>query len=409
MKVNVYFVDEHDSSRQNGIGTFRDQLLPLLSNHRDVKVTLISLNSDVDELEAIIAGTISEYRIPRTEHGNWRVCGDMVCASLRSHICDSNRNVFIINHSPCAQFIESLHRVFPSSKVIFVIHDQGWCAPLFGDTDRLQRIISGEENTELAISIRNYCRMEAEIYNNSDAVICISQTTYEILKSIYKVDPSKLALIPNGFSRLGIAPKNRHEVREELRLRQDERILIFAGRPARYKGVDILLKALAKIKDYGNWRCVFCGSMEGFRKYTRLIEDIAPKVIITGHLPKEQLMQWYCAADIGVVPSYSEQFCYSAIEMASYGLPLVVSDGNGLHDMFTDGINAFVSTIGCVGSPDEYVENLAGKLRDALNASPIELETLVENAHQEFSRQYSANLMAQRYATLCIKTTNNTM
>lgn len=73
---------------------------------------------------------------------------------------------------------------------------------------------------------------------------------------------------------------------------------------------------------------------------------ISTKVTYTGHLERKELKKWYQMADIGVIPSYTEQCSYVGIEMMMHGLPIVTSDGFGLRDMFKDQGNAIVVPIG---------------------------------------------------------------
>ncbi|MFK1733867.1 glycosyltransferase family 4 protein [Bacteroides fragilis] len=40
---------------------------------------------------------------------------------------------------------------------------------------------------------------EKELFNKVDRIICLSNETYEILKSEYLISPTKINLIPNGI------------------------------------------------------------------------------------------------------------------------------------------------------------------------------------------------------------------
>ena len=60
------------------------------------------------------------------------------------------------------------------------------------------------------------------------------------------------------------------------------------------------------------------------------------KIIYTAKVDQQELLVLYRIADAGVIPSYHEQCSYVAIEMMMHGLPILVSDGIGLEEMFTD-------------------------------------------------------------------------
>lgn len=404
--TNIIFIDENNSSRQNGIGTFRDQLLPRLGLMAGIRLTLLSMNCDVLDMQRQKRPFGTEYLFPHVGRGDWRACGPLICPILRTIFKDSARNVFVINHSPCIDFIVALRESFPLSRVLFVIHDQGWCTPLLGSKQLLRRIMIDNETPENVSlgrvdATKTYCRNEKAIYDAVDGVVCLSPSTRDLLETVYGVEKSKIHMIPNGFSPLRLISGSKNKIRKELGLNVDETILIFAGRPAEYKGIESTLKSLVKLSSDRPLRCVFCGDMAGFGSFGKVLGPVAAKVIFTGLLAKDDLYKWYKAADLGLMPSYSEQFGYSAIEMVNCGLPLIVSDGNGLCDMFEDGENAFVAHIGDVNNKDEFAVSLAAKIRQALTSAKSDIERIKQCALHNVTEKYSANLMAERYAALC--------
>lgn len=405
---NIYFIDEHNSSLYNGIGTFRDQFFFSFGENTEVNLFLVSLNSSAIDFKKQQRKNYIEYIVPFVNNGNWQISGGLICPVFNTFIEDSASNVFIVNHSPCGDFLKYLKGSFPLSKVVFVIHDQSWCGPLLGSKSTLKKIIYDEVGltnvfAKNAESIKNAVSEERKIYSSVDAVVCLSTSTAEILRSIYKIDEKKIHHIPNGYSPLvRLSCDYKDEIRNELGLNIEDKIIIFAGRPAKYKGIEALMIALNKLRSKKNLKCVFCGPMNGFGAYSQLISPIASKLIFTGQLPKEQLFRWYYAADFGVVPSYSEQFGYSAIEMADCGLPLIVSDGNGFCDIFRDGENAFVASIGDVTDVQKFGESLSQKMEQALYTSPEGISEIVECAYNTIVRRFSTKVMAEKYAQLLI-------
>lgn len=117
------------------------------------------------------------------------------------------------------------------------------------------------------------------------------------------------------------------------------------------------------LKSYPDTRLVLAGSANSEWSYfLASIKHISSKIITTGFISKKELKEWYRIVDIGIIPSYYEQCPYVAIEMMMYGLPIVVSDANGLRDMFTDKENAVVVPLGDRQNSKEFT----GHIRDAL-------------------------------------------
>lgn len=403
--MNVYFIDEHDSSKQNGIGTFRDTLLPLLSKYDDLAINLVSLNSDSLELLIHERDFGTEYQLPSIENGNWRDNGELIMEMMQAHISEGCNNLFILNHSPCAPFIDVIKKFNPASKVIFIIHDQGWCEPLFGDSRLLAMIERGKcpsiVSQRTFTYVSDYCRKEREIYERADKIVCLSDSTERILSEIYKVPRNKTVKIYNGYGGFEMKRVSRTQARKRLGVSEDDELIMFVARPVRYKGIEPLLYALRSLrKTHPKVRCVLAGSMRGFMGFQNLEKPVASNLIFAGFLDRKELSLWYAAADVGVMSSYSEQCSFAALEMMKSGVTVVSSNGNGLCDMFHDGINARVADVGSVVNMESYGKRLAKGIADALEMPESDRNALLANNRHLLCTKYSPRKMAENYYNL---------
>lgn len=405
MKSHIFFVDEYDSSKYNGIGTYRDVIVPILGSTPDIEMSLISLNSESDCLEITEQNYGIEYKLPQINHGNWRACGDLIWPLLSQYLCDSSSNVFMFNHSPAAEFIEAMKRVFPLSKSIFIIHDQGWCASLFGDANLLSiiehdKVPSGIKK-ELCKEIKDYLEAERAIYDIVDTVVCLSESTETYLQNIYKVEKQKITKIYNGYNFTRLGHTNKATARKRLGLMKEDQVLVFVARSAPHKGIIPLLKGIALLrKKHPRLRVALLGSPNGFMNYWNIGKLVATNIIFPGQLNLKELSEWYSAADVGVISSYTEQCSYAALEMMRAGITIVSSDGNGLCDMFEDGKDAFVAHIGNIRQVDKYAKRLAKKIDQALTATEQEKNNLKKAALKKLRTKYSEKLMASKYIVL---------
>ncbi len=404
-RPHLIFVDENNSSRQNGIGTFRDILLPRLAESEAVDITLVSFNSDVENLTVNRRDFGTEFSLPHVAGGHWRENGDIIWPLLRLYLADSRKNVAMFNHSPSARNIAAMKQAFPLTKTAFVIHDQGWCARLFGDGSILAAIERGEPPAAVSKStsefIRGYCTSEREIYDITDAVVCLSESTRKLLREVYRVPESKVTLISNGYptDRKGFV--KREAARRRLGLHPDDELLLFVARPAPHKGIRAILAALEKVrKRHPRVRCALAGNPKGFTDHWDLGSAVAANLILPGYLTKEELRVWYSAADAGVLSSYTEQCSYAALEMMNAGIPIVSSDGNGLCDMFTDGKDAYVAHIGDITDLDSYSSTLADKICEALDLFPSDSKRMGAAARRLLRKKYSDTAMASEYISL---------
>jgi len=78
-------------------------------------------------------------------------------------------------------------------------------------------------------------------------------------------------------------------------------------------------------------------------------------------VPHGRLPDWYRAADLTVVPSYSESFGLVAIESQACGTPVVAAAVGGLRTAVRDGVSGLLLA---GHDPGAYAEVLAGLIRD---------------------------------------------
>lgn len=99
------------------------------------------------------------------------------------------------------------------------------------------------------------------------------------------------------------------------------------GALCRRKGIDIMLKALAGLKD--DRAClVLCGLDKEYGLYQQMAEQLGllGQVLFLGAWPVERIAEVYCASDVFVLPSRFDGWGVVLNEAASLGLPLIGSD-----------------------------------------------------------------------------------
>lgn len=188
---------------------------------------------------------------------------------------------------------------------------------------------------------------ELRTFNIVDCVVSISHLTNYYLQDIYNISYKNRRLIVNGYLPFEQFDIDKSEARHLMGFSNEEELLIFVGRPVVHKGVIPLMWAANVLRNTRKkLRLILCGSMQGFSKFNKVINHTASSLVFAGEISHEELPLWIRAVDVGIMPSYSEPFGYSALEMVDLGLPLVISDKVALCKYFRDGINAFVATVG---------------------------------------------------------------
>lgn len=397
----VFIVDEHQSSKQNGIGTYMQCLLHCMKG-LDVEVNFLSFNAEEKDFSIYEREGCTYYCFPICNGRRMLKSGGLCWPILKMYVADNKDNVFFVNHSPCVEFLKSLRELYKKSRIVFTIHDQGWTAPLMGDRNRLREIISKsyprKKRYETELFCKRFFKQERRMYQIADEVICLSESTKDLLCDIYKIPMKKIHLIPNGYpeTHSQYSLTMRQQLRKELGMGQDDRVLLFVGRTVKAKGIDNLLVAFENLwKQNNRLRLVITGEVFRLNDFAKLTPCSAAHITYTGLILQEQLKKWYVAADIGVLPSYTEQCSYTGMEMMANGLLVVTTDGNGLTDMFRHEYNALVAPI-----RPSLSESLEHILSSALTLNKDMRATICHNAKEFLQMRYSLSGMRERYHQL---------
>ncbi len=114
-------------------------------------------------------------------------------------------------------------------------------------------------------------------------------------------------------------------------------MLLFVGRLNPIKGLDLLLNAFAQTRASApEWVLVIAGT--GDETFVRELRSQAKRhniddaLIWTGYVDATQKAAALAAADVFVLPSYSESFGIAAAEALASGLPIVLTENCGLAD-----------------------------------------------------------------------------
>ena len=405
---NIYILDEYQNSTKNGIGTYLNELLFILQK-QDVNICLISFNSEEKEFNIKKEGDIRRIFFPAFAKGGFHKYHFTVTLFLKMYIEDSSDNIFIFNYSPCGSLLKSMKEKFSLSKFIFAIHDFSWSSILLGNSKELNELLLTRDDEKVknrCMSIFNPFDEEKRVYNMADAVLTLCDDAHDTLRNIYQLEKRGIHMIHNGLRErdgVNISEEEKAKIRKSLKISKGEKIILFVGRPTEAKGISTLLKSFCRVvKRHPKARLIIAGSISDIDRYTYLCslsKQAVTKIIFTDQLTTEEMASWYKIADIGVLPTHSEQCSYSGIEMLMYGLAIVASDGFGVRNMFLDNYNAKIAKIGNNRNFKEYETNLYKAISELLQSKDIASD-LSKNAVETYKKRYTIEIMHKKYEQL---------
>ena len=193
---------------------------------------------------------------------------------------------------------------------------------------------------------------ETQVVAAANALIANTDAEAASLVSLYEACPDDVNVVSPGVDLYTFTTgSGRKAAREALGLPHDAHILAFVGRIQPHKGPEVLIRAVAEMLSHSPHlrskliTIIMGGASGGGLGEVERLKDlvswlnIGDVVRFEKPVPRGQLPQWYRAADLVCVPSYSESFGLVALEAQACGTPVVASAVGGLRTAVADGIS----------------------------------------------------------------------
>jgi D-inositol-3-phosphate glycosyltransferase len=220
-------------------------------------------------------------------------------------------------------------------------------------------------------------RVESELAQQANLLIASTADEAQELIDGYGADPERVNVVPPGVDLGMFQPMNRADARREVGYGTG-RLLLFVGRLERLKGVEVAIRALGLLRDrrHDDVRLLILGedSHEGDESEKERLKAIASEVGVrdrvdfVGSVAHHELPYFYAAADVCVMPSYSESFGLVALEAQACGCPVVASGVSGLRSVVRDEVSGYLID---EHDPAAYAERIGRLLENSELAQPM--------------------------------------
>jgi glycosyltransferase involved in cell wall biosynthesis len=176
--------------------------------------------------------------------------------------------------------------------------------------------------------------MERPAVRRADHIIMSSIATQEEFADEYGVEPARTSLVYPGLD-LGRFEKlpSRDKARERLNLPTRPPILLYVGFSTPRKGVEYLAEALGTMKTPAH--LVMVGKWEAHyqERFVNALGDARSRVRIAGYVPDAELLDYFAAANVFVLPTLLEGFGYPLVEAMAAGIPVVTTTGGSASEV----------------------------------------------------------------------------
>ncbi len=324
-----------------------------------------------------------------------------------------------IDHLP--EFVQGVHRFADSRSIAYdLIHShywlsglagielrQAWGPPLihmFHTLGEMKNRVA-RSNDEQASSLR--IESERHLLQSADRVVASTQAELVQFQWLYRVDTSRVVIIPPGVDTVHFYPIRADEAKEFVGIGCGDKLLLYVGRIEPLKGIDTLLESMALLQRQGFLSehkvclAVIGGDPElepaDLTAEMARLQDLRARlgletlVTFLGKRDQDTLQYYYSAAEAVIVPSHYESFGLVALEAMACGTPVVASETGGLVFLVRDGETGFHVPVGDSAALADRLEML---IRDEA------LRTRLGRQAVEHARTYAWPLVADRVVEL---------
>lgn len=180
------------------------------------------------------------------------------------------------------------------------------------------------------------------VLENAQAVVTLTQN---MKKELGAYNIKNIFIIPDGVELSKFENLSKAGIRKELKINDDENVIIFVGSLKAVKGIKYLIEAINIVKEKNpKLRLLLIGDGEEKKELERLVEKLGLKKIIgfVGKINNEEVPKYMIASDVLVMPSLSEGLSVAVLEAMASGLPVVATKVGGLPEIIKDGENGFL-------------------------------------------------------------------
>lgn len=303
--------DTSGTSAQYGIGTFIKELTESLIGI-DCYIQVVDVNSSCTTIESDTKEKIHHLCFPISkitwDSENYHYYRN-IAYYLASMVNDEDEVVFHFNYLHHWIISSVLRELLPIARQVLTIHY--W---------------EGEVEEK-----------ERNFFQTTDAIVALCDDTHRQICSVSGIAITKVCKIVNGIKDRNMVTDylQRDSLRKKYGFAENDKLILFVGRLCEPKGVGVLLESVKPLIDKDrNIHLLLAGSGD-LISYRKKSIGYWKNVHFLSQQERENIFELYQMVDVGVFPSYQEQFGYVATEMMMFGLPVVAfAESGGLKDIF---------------------------------------------------------------------------
>jgi len=194
----------------------------------------------------------------------------------------------------------------------------------------------------------------------SNRVVTVSPDMVELLRGVQRnIQPT---IILNG-SPCGLDLDNYNRDlykdstwRETHKIKEDDVVVVFIGRPEKRKGFEYALKLWTEYMTGSKYKLIICGANSvDVLKY---LPSVAENIICLGFV--NNIPEILSNADILIQPSLHEGLSYAVLEAMASNCVVIANDIEGVRNLINNGVNGYLIKDNLLQDYANLIQSLAG-------------------------------------------------
>jgi len=189
------------------------------------------------------------------------------------------------------------------------------------------------------------------------AVIAISDMVRKEIIDRFQIPAERVHTIYNGVDLDRFSPENRLRIgsqfRHENEVGAETPVVLFVGSGFERKGLKNLIEGMSQAGNRAHLWVVGKGKTNRYRKFVKQL-DLEARITFWG--PQSDVVRFYAAADVFVLPTLYEPFGNVVLEALASGLPVITMRQCGAAEIIDHGKEGFIiSSSHAVGELADYL------------------------------------------------------
>lgn len=176
-----------------------------------------------------------------------------------------------------------------------------------------------------------------------------TKKAYELFKQKYKVDRN-VYIVPTGIDVEKFYREKNKNIsiplsRSKLGLEEDDFVILFVGRVAQEKNLELLLTSMKGLVNVSNKiKLLVVGDGPDLEKYKNFTikHNLEKNIIFAGKVPWNKINEYYIMADVFATASHTETQGLTVIEAMAASLPVVCIDDESFTGTVINNLNGLI-------------------------------------------------------------------